>query len=46
MFPLGNGEALAREIRGARFVTLPGGGHELPPSAWAAVVEAICSSRA
>ena len=43
VFPLGNGEALAREIPGARLVTLPGGGHELPPSAWAAVVDAICA---
>ena len=41
VFPLGNGEALARDIRGSRLVTIPGGGHELPPAAWAAVVEAI-----
>ncbi|MFB6610382.1 alpha/beta fold hydrolase [Agromyces sp. NPDC056379] len=43
VFPLGNGEALAREIAGARIVRLPGGGHELPPSAWGAVVEAVAS---
>lgn len=44
VFPLGNGEALARDIRGARFVALPGGGHELPPAAWDAVVAAIVSA--
>lgn len=41
MFPVGNGEALARDIPGARFVALPGGGHELPPRAWPAVIEAV-----
>jgi pimeloyl-ACP methyl ester carboxylesterase len=46
MFPIGNGEALARDIPGARFVTIPGGGHELPPAAWGAVVEAVASPRA
>jgi pimeloyl-ACP methyl ester carboxylesterase len=43
MFPIGNGEALARDIPGARFVTIPGGGHELPPAAWSAVFEAVTS---
>jgi pimeloyl-ACP methyl ester carboxylesterase len=41
MFPVGNGESLARDIRGARFVAVPGGGHELPPSAWPFVVDAV-----
>lgn len=41
MFPTGNGEALAREIPGARFVPLPGIGHELPPKAWPAVIDAV-----
>jgi pimeloyl-ACP methyl ester carboxylesterase len=43
-FPIGNGEALAGDIPGARFVALPGGGHELPPSAWGAVIEAIAGT--
>lgn len=45
VFPIGNGEALARDIPGARFVTWPGGGHELPPAAWGAVVDAATSER-
>jgi pimeloyl-ACP methyl ester carboxylesterase len=43
MFPIGNGEAVARDILGARFVRLEGIGHELPPRAWGAVVEAIAA---
>ena len=31
LFPLAHGEALAREIPGARLVALPGVGHEIPP---------------
>ena len=46
LFPIGNGEALAREIPGARFVRLPGVGHELPPRAWGAVAEAVASAAA
>ncbi|MFE5672619.1 alpha/beta fold hydrolase [Agromyces sp. NPDC056523] len=41
MFPIANGEALARDIPGAAFVAVPGGGHELPPSAWGFVVDAV-----
>ncbi|WP_235508191.1 alpha/beta fold hydrolase [Agromyces sp. Soil535] len=44
VFPIGNGEALARDIPGARLVALPGGGHELPPAAWGAVVEAVAGT--
>ncbi|MGK5553534.1 alpha/beta fold hydrolase [Actinomadura kijaniata] len=40
-FPIGNGEALAREIPGAELVRLPGTGHELPPRTWDAVVAAL-----
>jgi pimeloyl-ACP methyl ester carboxylesterase len=39
MFPLGHGEALAREIPGARLVTVEGMGHENPPRAvWDQVI--------
>jgi pimeloyl-ACP methyl ester carboxylesterase len=42
LFPLGHGEALAREIPGARLVPLEGMGHEMPPRpVWDTVVEAI-----
>ncbi|MDG4821826.1 alpha/beta hydrolase [Asanoa sp. WMMD1127] len=42
MFPLPHGEALAREIPGARLVPVPGAGHEHPPrQAWPIVVPAI-----
>jgi pimeloyl-ACP methyl ester carboxylesterase len=40
-FPLGNGEALAREIPGATLVTLPRTGAVLTPAAWAAVTAAV-----
>jgi pimeloyl-ACP methyl ester carboxylesterase len=41
LFPLGHGEALAREIPGAELLTLEGGGHELAPRDWDVVVPAI-----
>jgi pimeloyl-ACP methyl ester carboxylesterase len=44
VFPMGNAEALVRDIPGARLVTIPGGGHELPPAAWGAVVDAVAGS--
>ncbi|GAA4074534.1 alpha/beta hydrolase [Actinomadura miaoliensis] len=40
-FPIGNGEALAREIRGAELIRLPGTGHELPPRDWDVVVTTL-----
>ena len=41
-FPVEHGEALAREIAGARLVRLEGVGHEVPPrSTWDVVVPAI-----
>jgi pimeloyl-ACP methyl ester carboxylesterase len=41
LFPLGRGEALAREIPGAELLTLEGGGHELDRRDWDVVVPAI-----
>jgi pimeloyl-ACP methyl ester carboxylesterase len=41
VFPLGHGEALAREIPGAELLTLEGAGHELPRRDWDVVVPAI-----
>jgi pimeloyl-ACP methyl ester carboxylesterase len=41
IFPLGHALALEREIPGARLLTLPGVGHELPPAVWDVVVPAI-----
>jgi len=40
-FPIGNGEALANEIPGARLLRLPGVGQELPPRAWDAFADAL-----
>jgi pimeloyl-ACP methyl ester carboxylesterase len=34
LFPLAHGEALAREIPGAKLLVIDGLGHEFPPSAW------------
>jgi pimeloyl-ACP methyl ester carboxylesterase len=41
VFPLGHGEALAREIPGAALLALDGAGHELPRRDWDIVVPAI-----
>jgi pimeloyl-ACP methyl ester carboxylesterase len=41
VFPLGHGEALAREIPGAELLVLEGAGHELPRRDWDVVVPAI-----
>lgn len=42
LFPVGHGEALAREIPGATFVPLPKVGHEFPPEpVWGLVTDAI-----
>jgi len=44
MLPLAHGEALAREISGARLLTLAGAGHEPPPRALSAlVIDAIAT---
>jgi pimeloyl-ACP methyl ester carboxylesterase len=42
LFPLAHGEALAREIRGARLLRVEGMGHEPPPRpTWDLVVPAV-----
>ena len=42
LFPYGHGEALAREIPGARLIPLEGVGHQYPPRAvWDVVIPAI-----
>jgi pimeloyl-ACP methyl ester carboxylesterase len=41
LFPIAHGRALAREIPGARLVTLERTGHELPRATWDDVVPAI-----
>ncbi|NRQ31429.1 alpha/beta hydrolase [Nonomuraea sp. NN258] len=42
LLPFGHGEALAREIPGARLVPLPGVGHQMPPrEVWDVVVPAV-----
>jgi pimeloyl-ACP methyl ester carboxylesterase len=46
LFPPAHGEALAREIPGARLVLLPGAGHELPAPTWdVAVPEILAHTR-
>ncbi len=40
-FPIGNAEALVRDIPRARLLTLPGVGHDLPRRVWDTVVPAI-----
>ena len=46
LFPLGHGEALAREIPGAQLLVIDGLGHEFPPWAWDAVLPALISHTA
>ncbi len=41
MFPLEHGDALAREIRGARLLTLDGAGHGVDRADWEIVARAI-----
>jgi pimeloyl-ACP methyl ester carboxylesterase len=41
LFPPAHGEALAREIPGARLLLVDGLGHELPPWAWDEVLPAL-----
>ena len=41
LFPPAHGEALAREIAGAKLLVIDGLGHEFPPSAWDDVLPAL-----
>jgi SAM-dependent methyltransferase len=41
LFPLAHGQALAAEIPGAELLTLPGVGHQVPPSTWDTLLPAI-----
>ncbi|WP_146792804.1 alpha/beta fold hydrolase [Agrococcus baldri] len=41
LFPIGNGEALAREIAGAELLAMDGVGHEVPRRVWPSVVDAV-----
>jgi pimeloyl-ACP methyl ester carboxylesterase len=41
LFPPAHGEALAREIAGAKLLVIDGLGHEFPPSAWDEVLRAL-----
>ena len=41
MFPLGHGEALAREIPGATLLPLEGAGHGVDRADWPTIVAAI-----
>jgi pimeloyl-ACP methyl ester carboxylesterase len=41
IFPVEHGAALAEAVAGARLVRIEGGGHELHPDDWAAIVDAI-----
>ncbi len=44
LFPLPHGEALAREIPGARLVVLPNTGHEFPRRNWPVVIPLLLSA--
>ncbi|MER8577550.1 alpha/beta fold hydrolase [Mesorhizobium sp. M1423] len=41
IFPVEHGAALADAVAGARLVRIEGGGHELHPDDWAAIIDAI-----
>ncbi len=43
IFPVEHGAALAEAVAGARLVRIEGGGHELHPDDWDAIVGAIVS---
>lgn len=46
LVPLAGGQATAAAIPGARLVVVPGMGHDLPPGAWPAIIDAIVDNAA
>ena len=46
MIPMAGGEATAQAIPGARLITIPGWGHDLPPAVWPTLVEAMAAHAA
>lgn len=41
VYPFEHGVALSRAVKGAKILAVEGGGHELHPSDWAAIIDAI-----
>ncbi|EJC83624.1 putative hydrolase or acyltransferase of alpha/beta superfamily [Rhizobium leguminosarum bv. trifolii WSM2297] len=41
IYPVEHGELLARTVKGAKLVRLEGGGHEIHPNDWEAIISAI-----
>jgi pimeloyl-ACP methyl ester carboxylesterase len=41
LIPIGGGRATARAVPNARFIEIPGLGHDLPPSLWPRVVDLV-----
>ncbi|HEX8794245.1 MAG TPA: alpha/beta hydrolase [Polyangiaceae bacterium] len=46
LVPLAGGQATAAAIPGARLVVVPGMGHDLPPGAWPAIIDAVVDNAA
>ncbi|MGO1069821.1 alpha/beta fold hydrolase [Lysobacter sp. CA199] len=46
IFPIGHAEALTAAVDGAKLLRIEGGGHELHPADWAAMIEAILAHTA
>ncbi len=46
LVPVAGGQATAAAIPGAKLVVVPGMGHDLPPGAWPAVIDAVVDNAA
>lgn len=46
LVPLAGGQATAAAIPGAKLVVVPGMGHDLPPGAWPAILDAVVDNAA